>query len=175
MSNKLTKTALDQKVIDALGSTLKATTTITLDGNVYKPKDLQQQFQSEVDAAKATQSAKTAYAQAVLAERKVASQITLLCKALRSYLVATYGAKSAIVAEFGFTPKETIVDVATKAAANEKRAATRAARGTKGSRQKKEDASTTPAASTAAPASAATPAPVAAAVNGSTPKPAAAS
>jgi hypothetical protein len=145
--NKMTKAAQDQKIIDALGE-MKSAATITLDGTVYKAKDLQQQLQAEVDAAKATQSAKNAYAQAVLAEKKVAAGTSALRKSLRAYLVATYGAKSAIVAEFGFTPKETTVDVATKAEALEKRAATIAAR----------------------KPSAAAPAPVVPAVNSITPK-----
>src|SRR5580658_9099742 len=55
--NKLTKTARDQQIIEALGSQLKTAATITLNGKVYKAKDLQQQFQAEVDAAKVTQSA----------------------------------------------------------------------------------------------------------------------
>ena len=129
--NKVVKASQDQMVIDALGSKLKSATPITLNGKVYKVKDLQQQFQAEVDAAKVTQSAKTAYAQAVLAEEKVASQVALLLKALRAYLIATNGAESAIVATFGFTPKETTVDVATKAVAITKRKATIASRGTK--------------------------------------------
>ena len=157
---KVTKTVRDQTIIEALGSELKAA-TITLDGEVYKPKDLQSQFQAEVDAAKVTQSAKTAYAQAVLAEEKVAAQLTLIRKALRAYLIGVYGATSATVAEFGFTPKETTVDVATKADAIAKRTATRAARGTKGSRQKKEITGAKPVASAAAPTSATVSAPVA--------------
>jgi hypothetical protein len=161
--SKLTTTARDQQVIEALGTQLKAATTITLNGEVYKAKDLQQQFQAEVDAAKATQSAKTAYAQAVLAEEKVASQVTLIRKALRAYLIGVYGANSATVAAFGFTPKETTVDVATKADAIAKRTATRAARGTKGSRQKKEITGALPAASTGST-------PVIPAINGITPK-----
>jgi Zn-dependent metalloprotease len=161
--SKITKTARDQQIIEALGSELKAATTITLNGEVYKAKDLQQQFQAEVDAAKATQSAKTAYAQAVLAEEKVAAQVTLIRKALRAYLIGVFGANSATVAAFGFTPKEATVDVATKADAIAKRTATRAARGTKGSRQKKEITGAAPAASTGST-------PVIPAINSITPK-----
>jgi hypothetical protein len=62
----------------------------------------------------------------------VALEVAALRKALRAYLIATYGAKSAIVASFGFTPKARTVAVATKAASIEKRAATRAAREPKG-------------------------------------------
>ncbi len=166
--SKMTKTTLDEQIISALGSELKATLTITLEGKAYKAKDLQTEFQAEVDAAKTTQSAKTAWQQAVLAEAKVSSQVTLLRIALRKYLIATYGAKSATVAAFGFTPKETTVDVATKALAIEKRTATRAARGTKGSKQKKKISGATPAAPPPAPASAS--APAIPAVNSITPK-----
>ena len=123
-------------IIAALGSELKPTTTITLGGEATKVKDLQSQLQAEVDAATATQSARNAWQQAVLAEQKVAAQANAIRKALRVYLIGTYGAKSAIVAEFGFAPKESTVDVATKSAAIAKREATRAARGTMGSRQK---------------------------------------
>ncbi len=170
MSNKLTKTAQDQMIIDALGTQLKATTTITLGGTAYKAKDLQQQLQAEVDAAKVTQSAKTAYAQAVLAEQKGATQAALLRKALRSYLIGVYGAKSSTVAAFGFTPKATTVDVATKAVAIEKREATRVARGTMGPKQKKGIKGTVPATSAATPPGAAASAPVVPAVNSVTPK-----
>jgi hypothetical protein len=167
-ANKTTITALDQKIIAALGSQLKTTATITLGGEAYKAKDLQQQLQAEVDAASTTQSAKTAWQQAVLAEEKVATQAALLRKALRAYLIGTYGAKSATVAEFGLAPKEATVDVATKALAIQKRAATRVARGTMGSKQKKGIKGTVPAASSSAAAS--PPAPVVPAVNGITPK-----
>jgi hypothetical protein len=161
--NKTMNTALDQKIIAALGSQLKAAATITLGGTVYKAKDLQQELQAEVDAAKTTQSAKTAWQQAVLAEQKVATQAASLRKALRSYLIGTYGAKSATVAEFGFAPKQAaVVVVATKAAANEKRKATRAARGTLGKKQKQGIKGAVPAASASAP--------VAPAVNSITPK-----
>jgi hypothetical protein len=94
-------------------------------------KVLQQQLQAEVDAAKATQSAKTAYAQAVLAEEAVVAQANWIRINLRAALIAGYGAKSAIVAQFGFTPKRAAVDVATKSEANAKRAATVAAKGAK--------------------------------------------
>jgi len=168
--NKTTNTALDQKIIAALGTQLKTTATITLGGDAYKAKDLQQQFQAEVDAAKATQSAKTAWQQAVLAEQKVATQAALLRKALRSYLIGTYGANSATVAAFGFAPKQTTVDVATKAVAIKKRAATRTARGTMGSRQKREIKGTVPAASASAAAQASPPVQSVPAVNSITPK-----
>jgi hypothetical protein len=99
----------------------------------------------------------------------------LLRKALRAYLVATYGAKSAIVAEFGFTPKETTLDIAAKANANEKRAATRAAGGTKAIRNQQKTAAIAPAVSAVAPVSAPVSAPVVTAANGIVPKPVATS
>ena len=162
-ADKTTITVLDQKIIAALGSQFRATATISIGGNVYRAKDLQTQLQAEVDAAKATQSAETAYQQAVLSEEKVGAQAALIRKDLRVYLIGVYGAKSATVAEFGFTPKEATVDVKTKAAAIVKSAATRAARGTMGSRQKKEIKGTVPAAPSSAPS-------VAPQVNSVTPK-----
>jgi uncharacterized Zn finger protein len=161
MSSKQSKTVRDQTIIGALGTQFKAGSVITVNGNDYKATDLQTQFQAEVDAAKATQSAKTVWAQAVLAEKKVSTQVTLIRKGLRFTLIGNYGPESAIVAAFGFTPKATTVDVATKSVAIEKRAATRAARGTKGSRQKKEITGAKPVASAAAPTSATVSAPVA--------------
>jgi hypothetical protein len=168
--SKTTITALNQKIIAALGSQLKTNATITLGGEVYKAKDLQQQLQAEVDAAATTQSAKTAWQQAVLAETKAATQAASLRKTLRAYLIGTYGAKSATVAEFGYTPKEPTVDVATKAAAIKKRAATRTARGTMGSRQKRGIKGTVPAASASAAAEASPPVQSVPAVNSITPK-----
>ncbi len=180
-TNKTKITVLDQKIIEALASTLK-TATITLAGDAYKAKDLQAQFQAEVDAVKATEAARTAYQQAVLAEQTVTAEATALRKALRSYLIGTYGATSATVAAFGFAPKEATVTVETKALAIKKRAATRVARGTKGSKQKKAIKGTVPDTSSAAAAAPESPgapaAPVvngAAVVNGATPKSTAAS
>jgi hypothetical protein len=145
MINKTNRTARDRMIIDAIAAHFNGTASITVGGKLYKAKDLQAQFQAEMDAAKETQSAKTAYLQATLAERTVTKQVTPLYKALRSYLIGLYGASSAIVADFGFTPKNGTVDVATKAAAIEKRAATRKARGTMGKRQKLEVTGTVPA------------------------------
>ncbi len=161
--NKTDRTARDQMIIDAIAKHYSGSATITLEGNDHKAKDLQAQFQAEVDAAKATQSAKTAYTQATLEEQTVTKQVTPLYKALRSYLIGLNGATSAIVADFGFTPKNTTVDVATKAQAIEKRLATRKARGTLGKRQRLEITGTVPATTSADVA-----APVVA--NGATPK-----
>jgi hypothetical protein len=135
-TNKLNRSARDQRIIDALGEYFTSTATITLGKKVYKVKDLQQQFQAEVDAAKVTQSAKTAYQQAAKAEAKVSTQITPLYKLLRGAIVSQFGPTSDEVAGFGFTPKEPQTDVATKVLAIEKREATRLARGTKGSKQR---------------------------------------
>jgi hypothetical protein len=167
--NKTNITALDQAIIAALGSELKAT-TITFGGEAHKVKDLQQQLQAEVDAAATTQSAKTAWQQAVLAEGKVVAQAALLRKALRVYLIGTYGANSATVAAFGFAPKQTTVDVATKAAAIAKRAATRTARGTMGSRQKRGIKGTVPATTSSVTEQASPPVQSVPAVNSITPK-----
>jgi hypothetical protein len=165
MKSKINRTARDQKIIDAIAEHLSGSATITLGGVAYKAKDLQSQFQAEIAAAKTTLSAKTAWDQAVLAEEKTITEVTALYKALKAYVIGTYGATSAVVADFGFTPKTTTPSVATKAQAIEQRAATRKARGTLGKKERLEITGAAPAVINGAPA-----APVA--TNGAPPKPA---
>jgi phage major head subunit gpT-like protein len=145
MSNKSTRTTKDQSILSAIATHYKGAATIVLGGTTYTPAQLSQVFQSDVDAASATQSAKTAYKLAVAAEKKTAKQASATAKALRSQLIGTYGADSAIVADFGFTPKARTVKVKVKAEAIQKSTATREARGTKGKRQRLEIKGSVPA------------------------------
>jgi hypothetical protein len=150
-TNKTKRTVKDQKILAAIAQHYGGAATITLGGTTYTPAQLSQVFQSDVDAAKATESAKTQVKLAVVAEKKTAKQATATAKALRSHLIGTYGGDSAIVADFGFTPKTPTVTVAAKAEAIQKSSETRKARGTKGKRQRLEIKGGEPAVPSASP------------------------
>jgi hypothetical protein len=136
--NKASSQARDTKVIAAIASHFNGVATITLGGNDYKAKELQQLLQSRVDAAAASDAARATWLTAVAAEVEKTQEVESVLVDLRSHLVATHGAKSQLVADFGFTPKPRKVTAKTAAAAVDKRNATRAARHTMGSNQKAE-------------------------------------
>ena len=89
-------------------------------------------LRSDVDAAKATATAKIA------TETAQAPALLALMGALGSYVKATFGSSPDVLADFGLAPKARAqVTVETKAVAAAKRKATRAARHTMGPKQKK--------------------------------------
>jgi len=97
-------------------------------------------LQSHVASIGAADSAKAAWQKALQDERAVRVQALALLRALKAYLLGTYGPKAVVVLEdFGFSaPKPRKVAVKTKAAAVDKTLATRALRHTMGTKQKKQ-------------------------------------
>ena len=163
-TSKATRQARDTKIIAALAAHFTGATTITLGGVDHKVKDIQVLLQSRIDAASATQVAKAKWQTAAATEQEKTTEVDGVLIALKSHLVTTYGAKSEIVTDFGFTPKAKKVTAETAATAVVKRAATRLARGTMGKKQKEKiKGVVTPATSA--------PAPVTAPVTGGTPPP----
>jgi hypothetical protein len=164
-TGKATSQARDTKVIEGITAHFTGATVFTFGGVDYKAKEIQQLLQSRIDAATATAATRAKWATAVAAEREKTTESESVRLALKSHLVTTYGAKSQIVADFGFTPKQKKTTADTTATAVRKREATRAARGTKGSRQKLKIKGVVEPATSSAPA-----APAAAPVtNGTTP------
>ena len=115
--------------------------------------------ESRIDAASATIAARAKWLTAAAAENEKTTEAESILLGLKSHLVTTYGAKSQVVADFGFTPKTKKTTAKTTAAAVDKRAATRVARGTVGKKEKLKitgvvapETPATPAAQAAAPA-----------------------
>ena len=164
-NSKASSQARDTKVIAGIAAHFTGATTFTFGGVDYKAKEIQQLLQSRIDAASVTAATRAKWLTAAAAEKEKTTESESVLLALKSHLVTTYGAKSQIVADFGFTPKQKKTTADTTATAVKKREATRAARRTMGKRQKRGIKGVVEPATTAAP-SAATEAP---ATNGAAP------
>ncbi len=165
-TSKASSQARDTQIIAGIAEHLAANATITLGGVDYKAKQIQRLLQDRIAAASATAAARAKWLTAAAAEEEKTTTVESLLLALRSYLITAHGAKSQIVADFGFTPKKRQRAAAdTVAAAVVKRSATRKARGTVSKKEKEKVTGATEAAAVPAPAEA-TAAP---AVNGAAP------
>jgi hypothetical protein len=135
--NKATRQNANRKLVGAIKEHLSG--SVTLDGVKYAPATLAKMFQDGIDIADATDKAAKSWHLAVATEKENTQKLSGVQTSLRNYVSATFGETGTEFAAFGFTPRAvTTVDVATKAQALAKRAATRAARGTRGKRQKEE-------------------------------------
>jgi hypothetical protein len=113
---------------------------LTLVGTSYTPAALQALLQADIDANDASTMAREKWLTTVKSARDVDSRTNPVLRAIAAQVKAQYGdTQNAgdILAEFGFSPRKTVVKtVDVKAAAAAKVRATRKARGTKGKRQK---------------------------------------
>ena len=158
-TSKASSQARDTKVIAGIGAHFTGATTFTFGGVDYKAKEIQQLLQSRIDAASTTAASRAKWVTAVAAEKEKTTESESVLLALKNHLLTTYGAKSQLVADFGFTPKQKQTTAKTTADAVVKREATRKARGTRGKRQKASIKGVVEPATTAAPSAAtATPA-----------------
>ena len=135
-TNKAIEQSRDTKVIAAIAAHFSGATVFTLGGTVYTAAELQQLLQSRMDAAKTTQAARATWLTDVAAEKVKTIEVASALLNLGRQLIATDGAKSQLVADFGFTPKPRTVKAGTVALAVVKREATRKARHTLGKKQK---------------------------------------
>lgn len=126
-------------VLEGLEKELGGTRTLMLDGKRYTVKELQRLFRAVVDAANATDSARSRYHAAVATERRETANAERLRAYLRMALESHFGRASVKLVRFGFAlhkpPRRPSTDTAASAVA--KRRATRLARGTMGKNQKK--------------------------------------
>ena len=135
-TSKASSQARDTKVIAAIGAHFTGATTFTFGGVDYKAKGIQQLLQTRIDLAAETDAAKAKWLTAAAAEQEKTTECETVLLALKSHLVTAYGKQSAIVADFGFTPKRRQPTAETAAKAVLKREATRKARGTRGKRER---------------------------------------
>ncbi len=140
-NKKATKSAeasLAKQLIAGIGKHFTNVTSVTLLGVPITPAQVTTSLQTlanlrtEVEGAQATARAK------VIAEDAQAPALHSLMAAFVAVVKAGYGTQPDVLADFGIPPKKarTPLTAEQQAAANAKRAATRAARGTKGSKQK---------------------------------------
>jgi hypothetical protein len=112
--------------------------SFTLAGKVYTRAALVAVFQSLLDAQDVTRVAKAAWSAAVAKERKVKAGVRVVRNAFRSHIEGALGKGNPSIRVIGFVskvPAKPTVEV--RAAAAEKRQATREARGTMGKKQRK--------------------------------------
>lgn len=130
----------EQKAISGIDKHFGNATSVTMRGSAYTPAEMKSLLLSHIASVGAADSSKSAWQKAVLSERSARTQAVALLRALKAYLLGTYGpAEVGVLADFGFSaPKPRKVAAKTKAAAVDKTLATRAARHTMGPKQKKQ-------------------------------------
>jgi len=133
---------------------LSSVAVITLEAVDYTSTTLMALFQSYIDAADATVTARGIWLVAVQKEAAMNTLILGVLAALKAYVTQKYGPGAVDTqADFGFSPRKvTVRTAAEKTASAKKAAATRAARHTMGSVQKKAVTGTAPAPEPISPA-----------------------
>jgi hypothetical protein len=133
---------------------LSSVTTITLEGVDYTPTTLMALLQSAIDLGDATVTGRAAWLLAVQKEQAKQALVLGVLASLKAYVNLKFGSGAVDTqADFGFSPKKTVVKTAaTKAEAATKAVATRQARHTMGSQQKKAVHGVLPAAAPVSPA-----------------------
>jgi hypothetical protein len=127
---------LNQKLVAGLEKDFPKRTW-ELDGQEYKTADLVAAFNAENALIDAVGPAKSAWTNAVTAQRAKTAVNQKLRVALQAVLKQTLGANNAELSDFGFTRSVRKAPTpATAASAVQKRAATRVARHTMGDRQR---------------------------------------
>jgi hypothetical protein len=148
MASKNNKTNVGEMLTKRTGGIKKyltdPTVAIPINGKQCHPADVLAIFQADVDARAGVDNAHASVKASITARKTADANRRAADAALKSYVVQLYGATSVEAQEFGYPPpKSGTKSVATKQAAIEKSAATRAARGTIGSAQKAEISGTT--------------------------------
>jgi hypothetical protein len=139
VQNRAQTLETDQKVIQAVGQYLGSIVSMMFLGQAYTPGDLKAVFQAEIDGLIAVEAKRAAYRAQVLLTKASSAKARELRKALRSYILSTYGATAAeVLTAFGISipTQRAPKTVATKAEALQKAKATRQARHTMGKKQK---------------------------------------
>jgi hypothetical protein len=151
--NSTTVQARDAKIVSGIAKRLLGIPSVSLLGTAFTPAGLTSLFQDEVASLGHIASLRAQLKDAVQAQRVRARQTAAFVRALKYFLVNTFGASSAVLGDFGFPFDRTAKTTpATKVLAAEKVRATRKARGTMGSRQKKAIKGAVPASPSAAAA-----------------------
>jgi hypothetical protein len=140
---KTNRSTLRDRCAKAIAGTkqhLASEPSVPLEGTSYTPAAVEARFQSAIDAADATVTARGVFRDAVKAEAAQRAGILLFLTALKAYVVLKFGQDAAATqADFGFVPRKKPVRTAdAKAMAAAKTRATRAARKTMGSVQKRD-------------------------------------
>jgi hypothetical protein len=133
--SKATQRDKKNKLIQGIKTHFAKVKTVTLRGTQVNLADLVTDVQTSIDAGVETDTKRVAFLEAAKASRAADAAVNPTIVVFSDYLQTTMSATD--LADFGIVPKARAVpDVATKATAIQKRAATRKARGTMGKRQR---------------------------------------
>jgi len=136
-TNRTSTQGKDQQIIDGIGKDLQTMSTLYLGAKTYSPPSLAALIQSRIDAANKVTVAKAAWHDASASYKAIDVDVGVVVRDLKALVIAAFGSTSPKLADFGFTPrKRTILTPEQKAAAAQKRRATRAARHTLGPKAK---------------------------------------
>jgi hypothetical protein len=139
--NMTTRLKQLQKIQEGLGKHLANVGPLTLDGVTVTIADLAALIQADLDAMDASAKARAASRVSVQAERDAHAKALRFLRALKAYVIATFGktpAASSTLEDFGYKPHKGFARTPEqKAEAKAKAAATRKARHTMGPKQKK--------------------------------------
>jgi hypothetical protein len=136
-TTKVNRSERNIHAVAALRKHYADTKSMTLDGVAYSPAEVAKILQDSIDAIRITASAEARFHAAVTAEKAAHQQGDALYAALKAFVITQFKNQPAVLGEFAITLNERKrPDAPTRAAAVEKRRATRAARHTMGRRQK---------------------------------------
>jgi hypothetical protein len=153
--SRLTKAGIDQAIVTALHTHLPQNESLPVGGSPMTRDEVAAQFQGRIDAGNKVTTTKAAWQFAGLTYREVDVRTEIVLRDLRAVIIGRFGADSPVLADFKMAPrKKAVLTPEQKAAAVEKRMATRRARGTMGPKAKLKITGETAAAQAAADESA---------------------
>jgi len=127
-----------QSLIAGVNKHLSAMTSVTVAGQSLTPAQIVQSLQTLVDLRTAFLAAQASAKAKVSAETTQSPPLRALMSAFTAYVKASYLNSPEVLADFGLQTKpRALLTTEAQAAANAKRASTRAARHTMGSQQRK--------------------------------------
>jgi hypothetical protein len=136
-TNKATRVAVDQKLIDGVQKHL-ASASLILAGKTYTAAEAVKFLQERIDAVASVKARTAEVTNAIAAEKAKVAETKHLVSALRQFVRAAFGTDAATLADFGIALPKQPAPPTTEAIAmrNARNKATRAARHTATPKQK---------------------------------------
>ena len=127
----------DQMILEGIQKDLQHMPALYLGGKTYTPATLTAYIGSRIAAANRIITAKAEWLAAIKAYKDLDADAAIVVHDLKALVLGAFGRESVKLADFGFRPrKKPVLTPEQKAAAVEKRKATRLARGTMGPKAK---------------------------------------
>jgi hypothetical protein len=104
--NKLTRFALDQKILLNLSTYMPEGTTLVVEGAKHTSDDVKAVFKERVDATAVAEAKKEDFHKAVEDERATLAKTAVLVGKIRAALLLMFGATPNAIADLGLTPRK---------------------------------------------------------------------